>query len=425
VTAGKKLLFKLFTVIGVLVLLEIGLQIGARLSSSVDAVVSVRPRAPEGRARWMPSPKHPEHDAKGFRNPRVPESVPIVALGDSNTYGWGVKPEEAWPRRLERLAEQDVYSLAWGGFGPVHLLSLFDEALALKPRLIIVSFYSGNDLYDSYDFVYKEGQLAELLKSGDATLVGELARLENDSANQQRLARLQAATGDFHMLMRGKRRAATTHRAQKRSMIRAYVLDHLKLWGVLRAARRVWTQQRSGRTVPRDYLNHEPAWPVIREQARKNPEFYWIFDNGRLRTVFAVAQRLYGTNLDDPRIAEGQRIAMETLRRMDERARAAGARFLVMLWPTKELAFKELASHARDVPDEYLRLVATEELIWRQTREFLGRHGIEHFDVLPAIRQSLQAGVQVYSTSPDSHMNSQGQRVISEAALAQIRTIKF
>jgi GDSL-like Lipase/Acylhydrolase family len=422
VTSGKKLVFKLFTVIGILVLLEIGLQIAARLSSSVDAVASVQPRAPEGRARWMPSPKHPEHDAKGFRNPRVPESVPIVALGDSHTYGWGVKPDEAWPRQLERLAGQDVYSLAWGGFGPVHLLFLFDEALALKPRLIIVAFYSGNDLYDSYNFVYNEGQLAELLKSGDATLVEKLERLENDSANQQRLARMQAATGDFHMLMRGYRRPATTH---QRSMIRAYVLDHLKLWGVLRAARRVWTQQGRGHTVPRDYLNHEPAWPVIREQARKNPEFYWTFDNGRLRTVFSVAYRLYGVDLDDPRIAEGQRIAMEALRRMDERARAAGARFLVMLWPTKELAFKELASHARDLPDEYMRLVANEELVWRQTREFLDRHSIEHFDVLPAIRQSLEAGVQVYSTSPDSHMNSQGQRVISEAALAQIRTIKF
>src|SRR5262245_47441025 len=98
----------------------------------------------------MPSPNNPEHDAKGFRNPRVPARVPIVALGDSNTYGWGVKPDEAWPRRLQRLASQDVYSMAYGGFGPVHLLSLFDEALALKPRLIIVSFYSGNDLYDSY-----------------------------------------------------------------------------------------------------------------------------------------------------------------------------------------------------------------------------------------------------------------------------------
>jgi hypothetical protein len=92
-----------------------------------------------------------------------------------------------------------------------------------------------------------------------------------------------------------------------------------------------------------------------------------------------------------------------------------------MTWPTKELAFKGLAYDARDVPDDYKRLVENEELMWRQTREFLGRHGIEHFDVLPAIRDSLRAGMQVYGTSPDSHMNSMGQQVISEAALAQVR----
>jgi hypothetical protein len=173
--------------------------------------------------------------------------------------------------------------------------------------------------------------------------------------------------------------------------------------------------------VPSDYLNHEPAWDVIQAQARKDPDLYWIFDNGRVRTVFTVAYRLYGVSLEDPRIVEGQRIALEALRLMDEKARSAGARFLVMTWPTKELAFKGLAYDARDVPDDYKRLVENEELMWRQTREFLGRHGIEHFDVLPAIRDSLRAGMQVYGTSPDSHMNSMGQQVISEAALAQVR----
>jgi hypothetical protein len=411
----------LATIVGILALLEVGLQVSSLLSPDVDALVSGRPRVLERRTRWMPTPSHPEHDAKRFWIPRAPETVPIVALGDSNTYGWGVKPEEAWPRRLERLTEQKVYSLAWGGFGPVHLLSLFDQALALKPRLMIVSFYSGNDLYDSYNFVYAEGQFADLLKSRDAALVAELQRIESDPERQERMARLQAAVGDFHMLVRGTRRANPSRQAQERSILGNRILDHVKLWGLVRATSRVWAQDRRGSTVPSDYLNHEPAWDVIQAQARKDPDLYWIFDNGRVRTVFTVAYRLYGVSLEDPRIVEGQRIALEALRLMDEKARSAGARFLVMTWPTKELAFKGLAYDARDVPDDYKRLVENEELMWRQTREFLGRHGIEHFDVLPAIRDSLRAGMQVYGTSPDSHMNSMGQQVISEAALAQVR----
>lgn len=33
------------------------------------------------------SPDFPEHDAWGCRNPRVPETTQIVAIGDSQTYG--------------------------------------------------------------------------------------------------------------------------------------------------------------------------------------------------------------------------------------------------------------------------------------------------------------------------------------------------
>jgi hypothetical protein len=425
VTAKKKLIFTLVTALLTVALLESALQVLSWLSSDVDAVLSARPRARTGsRPHWMPTVAHPEHDTKGFRNPSIPATAPIVALGDSNTYGWGVKAHDAWPRQLERMAGQKVYSLAWGGFGPVHLLALFDDVLALKPRLVIFSFFSGNDLYDSYSFVYKEKQFP-LLKNRDPRVISQLELMENDPIQKKRIEELQGSLREFHALTRGQRADPPVRRAQP-SAIRRFISDHVKFWGLVRAAHRRLSRERSRSTIPYDYLNHEPTWEAIREQAQKYPDIYWIFDNGRLRTVFTLGQRLYGMNLTDPRILEGQRIAMATLHIMDAKIRAAGGNFLVMRWPTKELAFKDLVYRdTQPVPEGYQTFVENEETVWRQTKEFLTRNNIDHFDVLPEIRESLSMDIQVYGTSQDSHINGRGHRVIADRTLAQLQSIRF
>src|SRR5713226_1276247 len=46
------------------------------------------------------------HDALGFPNARVPERVDVVAVGDSQTYGWGATRENSWPQQLGRLLGQ-------------------------------------------------------------------------------------------------------------------------------------------------------------------------------------------------------------------------------------------------------------------------------------------------------------------------------
>src|ERR1700756_2276785 len=52
----------------------------------------------------VPSPSAREaFDAWGFRNPRVPESVDIVAVGDSHTYGNTARMVDSWPFVLSRL----------------------------------------------------------------------------------------------------------------------------------------------------------------------------------------------------------------------------------------------------------------------------------------------------------------------------------
>jgi hypothetical protein len=156
----KRLLFYCLTLIVALALIEAMLAVLAWISPKVNQLL-----APpwtiisDERLGRRPSPGAPGHDARGWRNPSAYKEADVVALGDSQTYGVGVDAMDTWPRRLEAMISHPVYEMAYGGYGPVHSLLLWNEATDLKPRVVIEAFYSGNDLYDAFNIVYNRGQL--------------------------------------------------------------------------------------------------------------------------------------------------------------------------------------------------------------------------------------------------------------------------
>jgi len=96
-------------------------------------------------------------NALGFRGEAFSDSPPgqslrIVALGDSFTYGWGVGDEEAWPalvgrQHLGREQRVEVANLGWVGRGPMDYAELAERALpVLSPDLVIVAVLQGDDL---------------------------------------------------------------------------------------------------------------------------------------------------------------------------------------------------------------------------------------------------------------------------------------
>jgi hypothetical protein len=123
------------------------------------------PTIPDPNLGHRTNPRYPGHDSKGFRNANIPAQAKIVTLGDSQTYGSGVAPQDPWPRQLEALTHRTVYNMAYGGYGPVHHLILIQEALRFNPTIVITAFYSGNDLYDSFQIVYGKNQHPELKSS--------------------------------------------------------------------------------------------------------------------------------------------------------------------------------------------------------------------------------------------------------------------
>lgn len=114
-----------------------------------DMVYKMRPRA---RGVFMGGPV--ELNDAGFRTPPVAETKPpgtlrVVALGDSHTFGWGVRDEECYARLLEgalnRLAGPDrkveVVNLGIPGINAVQESRVFERyGEPLDPDLVMIQF---------------------------------------------------------------------------------------------------------------------------------------------------------------------------------------------------------------------------------------------------------------------------------------------
>lgn len=96
-------------------------------------------------------------DLLGFRNRSVPVVADVVAIGDSQTVGVNAPIDANWPGALRsRLTAKApvVYNMSVGGWGAVQYLGLFDKALRLRPRVVVVAYYTGNDPADSLYMAY-------------------------------------------------------------------------------------------------------------------------------------------------------------------------------------------------------------------------------------------------------------------------------
>jgi lysophospholipase L1-like esterase len=118
-------------------------------------------------------------NSAGFRGPelrpRQANTVRIVALGDSQTFGFGVADDETFTVQLERILSQlhpetdfQVVNTGTPGFGTYHQLHLLDSRWEeLDPDLVMLQFLPVNDFLDNRAAVralhpeVREGMLTE------------------------------------------------------------------------------------------------------------------------------------------------------------------------------------------------------------------------------------------------------------------------
>ena len=397
----KNFVFAVFSILSVIGILEVVLNILAATSSRVDRLLAppwdpfgVAETVPDDRLGHRLNPKYPGHDSKGFNNPAVPHKAKIIALGDSQALPSGFEPDQAWPRRLESLAKETVYSFAVPGYGPVQSLILWEEAIALHPEIIIEAFYAGNDLFDAFDMVYNRGQLSEL-KSPDAQWQKKVREAEELEPIKEQVSRIYGIGEE------------NTFAQEVPSTARGFLSQHSKIYGLLRRTRY---------ELPRVIYND--PWENAKAFADAHAEYCQVFSTRQFKTIFTSEYRFAALNLADPRIAEGHQISLRVIRRMNELAAEKKIRFIAALIPTKELVFKELWN----TPSENFRILTdNESRFWKMTKYFLEENGIEYVDVLPALRTQLAEGIQPYQVSNDGHPNEHGHQAIARLIHAQLQ----
>jgi hypothetical protein len=102
-------------------------------------------------------------DAAGLRRePHSAKEQPCaLAVGDSMTFGEGVRDGETWPAVAERLAGVRVYNAGVPGYGTPQMVALLEELLPrLHPSVVFLAFSPRWDRdRTAQPFVYKAGYI--------------------------------------------------------------------------------------------------------------------------------------------------------------------------------------------------------------------------------------------------------------------------
>jgi lysophospholipase L1-like esterase len=325
------------------------------------------------------------HDANGFRNDTVPAQVDIVALGDSQTWGVNVNRSDAWPQQLAKLSGRAVYSMSFGGFGPVQYKSLTPQALKLSPKGIIIGLYLGNDIYDAYHLAYQYDAHRNLRNNLAA------AELTEDTVSAR----------------------AESFWAQEKQFYANFGRSSFSGWSF-------WLRGHSalGRT-----LNRTGLWPgsvdldyeIYRRWAETYPDRGTVCETPGEETVFTTAYRLVGLDLDEPRIVEGLRITKELLGQMQSELTGKNVKLMVVLVPTKETVYAAARTQSTVSNPVYQKLVQNEARVRSELLATCGANHIQCVDSLPYLTSHLERGERLYPTSTESHPNAHGYSVVASA----------
>lgn len=313
---------------------------------------------PDKQLGYRLTPGYPEIDRRGWRNASALGQADIVALGDSQTYGYPVKTEEAWPQLLGPALHRSVYQMAAGGYGPGQYLLLFDEAAALRPKVMLAAYYLGNDLFDSYDLVYHSANFKntapnpqlDMFASQDPRIRESIRQAEGIDPGLLRFGYLSCDPDRrtvipnphfqqaYDILTSPPLSRPPPRQASPRRLVRS-LLNTSAVYRITRMA--------LGSVVHR-----AAAVPAVEDYG---PPVCVHFHDGQLKTVLTAGQRLILLDRTDPRIVEGERISLSVFRGLAERCRRAGIRFYAVLIPSKETAFRSRAEASlRD--QRYLRM---------------------------------------------------------------------
>ncbi len=320
-------------------------------------------------------------DAEGFRNTLTRDPIDLAALGDSFTDAMTIDDATAWPRLVERDTGLTLQNYGTAGFGPQQELRvLTDYALVHRPKVVVLAYFAGNDIFEAEAFDEYERSHGAVRKPDPGW---PIKRIVSRADTWFVSSAFYAARG--WVANRGLAEAKAVTPADQ-------------------------PMPASAHAVPFDRGMFTVA---VRGQRLR-----WAFMPPYLNTL-----RFSESDLSARR---GWALTKESIRAMRDASRAAGAELVVMFLPFKSQVYLPTAAAAMtpadltqalrySLPDGAIDLAAMSRNRLAQNRmmrRFCEEAGIPLLDMTEALADRLESGVNVYFPD-DSHLNEAGHAVVA------------
>ena len=385
-------------------------RFGRRLRSRVDAVNEWR-HGDIVRMGYVPAAvsdaslhRFPfQTDDEGFRNARVRERIDVAALGDSFTDAMTLPADDAWPTRLERQTGMAVQNYGTAGFGPQQeLLALKEYAARHHPRVVVLAYFAGNDLFDAEAF-------DEFARSGGAVRRAVQGWQIKDVVSR----------ADTWFLVSALRAAGTWASKLERAEARADAAPAVPAGGSDRT--------RATSDAP------APASGVVFDRGMFSAEV-----NGRAMRWAFMPPYLNTLTFSEHDLAarKGWALTQQAIGEMQDVSRGIGATFVVMFLPFKSQVYLPWLARSVPAPDlshelqfylpdnpgtpDVAQMLRNRLAQNRLMRRFCEDRGIQFLDTTDALTKRFVSGENVYFPD-ESHLNERGHAVVADALAASLK----
>ena len=161
--------------------------------------------------------------------------------------------------------------------------------------------------------------------------------------------------------------------------------------------------------------NAEDVWPKLCHRYRDQ----------KLTTLFNPGYRLLVLDDTDPRIVEGERIALLAFRLIAQRCRQPHCSFYVMMIPTKETAFRARVESSLGHQFYMVDLWNAEGRAHANASAFFAREHIATIDTLPLLEALIASDVNPYPEDADGHPVEAGYDAIARAVVERLEMDGF
>lgn len=340
------------------------------------------------------------HDDRGFRNAGAVTVADVIAIGDSQTWGVNVGREEAWPSVLERVTGVHVYSMSLGGWGPLQYEAVAKDAVALRPRALILGIYLGNDIFDGCHHVYGTDMFPQYRQPG-ADFSADLSALNARLKSTNDPTRVEHAQAKFQELQGV---AKFWRRLGDRSLIVQILMT------------RGWLPNiPSADTL---YEEADKAW------AREHPAVALVYQRGRISTVMTYGYRGTAVDLSNACIRDGVRVTREVLTHLKRWSEKVNMKIGVLLIPTKESVYGLADETLRpQMTEAYVEMVNNEAAIKEELLHLCGRIQLPCLDLVHRLVKAAHDEESLYKADSDGHPVANGYRHIALAGQELLRIL--